>query len=484
MSLTFVRCSSRTWLALIIACLSILRPSTLRAATAGELLEKAIYTEETVGNLDEAIELYRQVVSAAAEARHAAAQAQFRLGLCFQKQGKLDEAAAAFQAVVDQFPQEAVWVAEAKKHLPRRPALAPFPWQSGERLYLNMKLATGLEVGTMIYMVDAVSHQGREVWQCSTRGLATVNGVNTVSQVWCDKESFAPLESFWRHSLLGEATAMYGADQAEITVRGKQDPLTVPLDTTVWDNEQATELFRLLPQQVGYKTDLTVLSSLGGSTVKLALHVADKQTIEVPAGKFECIKLVLDIGQTFWISTDEHRYLVRFEAGGVVAELARIEHQTRDAPLEVSGAGLKLTLPSGWLAYAPVSTPDDAVRKILLLDPQAVAITEVTVGRRSRLKEEQQASPQAWTESYVKDAKERIRDFAVREPGIFATTVAGQEAAVLIADHQTGGKPLTVYGAALFSNESAVNLRMSAAAEHFDTLRGAVESILSSMKVE
>ena len=56
-----------------------------------------------------------------------------------------------------------------------------------------MKLTTGLEIGTMIYMIDAVEQNGRELWQCSTRGLVTVNGANSFSRVLCDKESFAPV---------------------------------------------------------------------------------------------------------------------------------------------------------------------------------------------------------------------------------------------------------------------------------------------------
>ena len=49
------------------------------------LLEKAIYAEETKGDLNEAIRIYQQIVNnPKADPKHDA-QAQFRLGKCFLK---------------------------------------------------------------------------------------------------------------------------------------------------------------------------------------------------------------------------------------------------------------------------------------------------------------------------------------------------------------------------------------------------------------
>ena len=45
--------------------------------------------------------------------------------------------------------------------------------------------------------------------------------------------------------------------------------------------------------------------------------------MEVPAGKFKCLKVLLPmpISQTFWFSDDEHRYPVKMDANGVVMPL-------------------------------------------------------------------------------------------------------------------------------------------------------------------
>jgi len=71
------------------------------AATVSELLEKAIYTEETVGDLDKAIQTYEKVVVEGKDAQNVAAQAQFRIGTCYAKLGKTEESAKAFKAFID-----------------------------------------------------------------------------------------------------------------------------------------------------------------------------------------------------------------------------------------------------------------------------------------------------------------------------------------------------------------------------------------------
>jgi tetratricopeptide (TPR) repeat protein len=102
------------------------------AATPSELLQKAIYTEETVGNLDEAIKLYEQVIAEGRAAKNAAAQAQYRLGLAYLKKDKRAEATAAFQALIKDFPGEKDLIAKAQKHLPSKLELLPAPWTDGE----------------------------------------------------------------------------------------------------------------------------------------------------------------------------------------------------------------------------------------------------------------------------------------------------------------------------------------------------------------
>src|ERR1017187_5579036 len=84
--------------------------SVLTAATAAEsfsvLLQKGIFAEETERNLDAAIKIYRQITTEAATNRSVVAQAQYRLGVCYQRKGNKEEAVAALKRLLTAFPNE------------------------------------------------------------------------------------------------------------------------------------------------------------------------------------------------------------------------------------------------------------------------------------------------------------------------------------------------------------------------------------------
>src|ERR1017187_6275914 len=90
----------------------------IRAQTApaspSELLEKGIYAQDTKGDLDSAIAIYQQLVAEHDINRSLAAQAQFRLGQCYQKQNRTADATAAFQKLVHDYPSETNLVAQAR----------------------------------------------------------------------------------------------------------------------------------------------------------------------------------------------------------------------------------------------------------------------------------------------------------------------------------------------------------------------------------
>src|SRR5664280_920825 len=62
------------------------------AASPSELLEQGIYSEETKGDVDAALKLYQQVVIEAKAGQAVAAQAQYRVGVCYYKKKNYAEA--------------------------------------------------------------------------------------------------------------------------------------------------------------------------------------------------------------------------------------------------------------------------------------------------------------------------------------------------------------------------------------------------------
>ena len=80
---------------------------------AGEdLFQKALRLERNEGNLKEAIVLYQKVVTEAKD-QSLAANAQLRIGYCYEKMGLMD-AQKAFQKVIDNYPGQEKAVKEAE----------------------------------------------------------------------------------------------------------------------------------------------------------------------------------------------------------------------------------------------------------------------------------------------------------------------------------------------------------------------------------
>jgi hypothetical protein len=473
---------------LLLAAVMLLAAMTApaRAVSPSELLEKAIYTEETVGNLDEAMKLYEEVISLAQTGQEVAAQAQYRLGMCHLKQGDDAAAKSAFETLIKEFPNAKDLIAKAQRHLPGALELLPAPWTDGERLQFHIKLPTGVEIGTKIYMIEAATHNGQDVTRCSTRDVITANDQTNYSEVLCEPESFKPLESVWRHSVLGETRGVYGDESVDVNVVGKDKQFTIDFTPPAFDNEQAAELFRRLPLAVGYKTAITIVTTLGGQKFDLPLSVPEIESITVPAGTFECFKLELGVvNQTFWISTDKHRYLVRFAAGGISADLVKIAQAAPGEMETVRGEDFSLTLPAGWLSYAPSSrSSDETTTRVHLLDPRADGRSEMVLRPKSMLDEAERASSKAWTEDFVSDLKKRYADLEVREPGLVETKVGGLPATLIVADYTKDGKQVSMVGVAVIGEKSAANLHLTTDAAKLDHLRPEFEAIVDSFQLK
>jgi tetratricopeptide (TPR) repeat protein len=93
------------------------------AQSAAELLQKGIYNQDTVGNLDAAIQMYRQVVNTSND-RALAAEAQYFLAQALLRKGDLSQAAQEFQKLATNFAdfRELVMKASGRVHSFQPPA--------------------------------------------------------------------------------------------------------------------------------------------------------------------------------------------------------------------------------------------------------------------------------------------------------------------------------------------------------------------------
>ena len=158
---------------LLLAITSLLTAAQVAAAASpSELLEQGIYSEETKGDVDAALKLYQQVVTEAKAGQAVAAQAQYRLGVCYYKKKNYGEANAAFEKLLRDYPDQKDLIALANKYLAGAMPLMPAPWVDGEEMQLDIKFPTGFKIGTCCYRVNAGESNGRKIWRLRSRLFA------------------------------------------------------------------------------------------------------------------------------------------------------------------------------------------------------------------------------------------------------------------------------------------------------------------------
>ena len=471
--------------AILLAAIVAFQPCLTHAAPVptSELLEKGIYTEETKGDVEGAIAIYQQLVAEAKAGQSLAAQAQFRLGQCFLKKNRAAEATAAFEKLIADFPDEKELVAKAREHLPADILLGPVPWVDGERQQLTLTLDSGLVIGTMEMRADLVESGGGKAWRVGRR---MHGGGEMLSSVDVEPETFKPLTSYWKHTLLGEASAVFKTGEVEIT-RAAKDPLTVRPDKSVYDNEEFMHMMRRLPLQVGYKTTIPTITTLGGGTViPVGLEVTAKETIKVPAGKFDCVKVPLSISQTFWISDDAHRYLVKFEGGGATGSLASISQRKPGAavPFRDDTLGVSLTAPADWVFFRPQSRGGKR-ETIALVDPIGdLDMGYVALVRTDSLSATERQSSRAWAETDFKEnLTKELKEAKIRPDSWKNHTLAGRPGVSYIADYIDGDKPRVGFSLRVLGPKTSEVFNMTCAPEKFDALKAALDGIIASYRM-
>ncbi|EMI58279.1 putative secreted protein [Rhodopirellula sallentina SM41] len=469
--------------ALMVCIVSVLAIPMASAESPSELLEKGIYTEETVGDLAEAIRVYKQVVTEGKESRTAAAHAQYRIGLCYEKQGETKKATDAFQAVVDEYPTEKELVAQAKSHLPSELQLLPAPWGEGDELIFEMKLQTGLGVGMQVFRIAKSKLDERDVWECQNWQIVTINGQRGKSRVFADANTFAPIQSTWKHTMLGKASAEYRDGEVRIQLANKNEPVVLKSDGSWFDNEQAAEVFRRMPLEENYQTKIRVISSLGAAEIPIGLEVTKLESITVPAGTFECFQLKLEIGQTFWISNDEHRYIVRFEAGGVTADLTEIRNSQESIQTTVERERFSVKLPANWYAYTPNSPDQNDDPSTQIIDPNASMDARIEGGPLKKL-QAKHGTVRQWLEASLAEYEKRISTFKIGGEGIQTVRVGDREGVSAVFEYVENNKAKKARRVAVFGDESAVNLRFTADADIFETLQPSCEQILANLNLK
>ncbi|HEY3864177.1 MAG TPA: tetratricopeptide repeat protein [Verrucomicrobiae bacterium] len=470
-----------TRLLLALSTTVLLAAAAARAASPSDTLEQGIYSEETRGDIDAAMQLYQKVITQAKADQASAAQAQYHLGVCYYKKKDYNAATAAFDALIKDYPDQTNITALASKYLNGARALQPAPWSDGEVMSMDIKLEGGLKIGSAKYTVNAGETNGEKIWRFSTHIDAAGN--QSVSSVEADAATFAPLHSRWKHTLLGEVDSVYFPGRVNLKKTGSDAVTKLDCQGSVIDNEETVEWMRCLPLADGFSTSAQLMASLGSHIIPVKFTVSGPEQVQVPAGSFDCYKIDLSIHQTFWVSADPKHYAVKFEAGGAVGELNNVTVQTpgQGAAYHDSAFGFSISAPAGW-SFDKKDLDKKDRSAVAILDPQGVAASVLSVVAMSSIKDGETNSIRKAMENGLEEQAREFKNFQVRADGWQDLTLAGSPAVSSVSDYTAGTDTNVVYHVWSFAGANSVRFSVFMRAADFDSFRPKIDAVIATYK--
>lgn len=454
------------------------------AQSGSELLEKGVYLEETAGQLDQAIEIYRRIVRDATASRAHVAEALFRLGACHLQQEDAVAAAAAFERILADYSEQEPFATWAREQMPDTLNLLAAPWDDGEVLRLTLKLTSGVPSGAMLLTADTVERGGEELWRFRRWHKGFSSAIEqSMSRVLARGDDMTPVESVLRNAAAGRIEAEYGDGVARIETIGTGTRRELPLGGATFDRSEVWHLLRRLPLAVGFKKTIQVFSpEAGDAAEKLDVEVTGKETVTVPAGEQECYRLELRVDgnpQVFWYSSAASRTLVKFEAAGLVGELAEayVQKPEENSVYRDIELGYSVSLPPDWL----FQTHDFGGRRVLfLLDPEAE--TEAWMRAWRAQGEGENCFYQAAASGTAEEARMTLQDYSFRDDAWAEGELSGWPTVRLVGDYRDMDRRKVQYWTFIDNGDYCVDFTLQVGADRFEALRPEFDSIIASYK--
>jgi hypothetical protein len=476
--------------------------SVFPAQDPSVLLEKAIYTEETLGNLGDAIGIYQQVLSKAEATRVTLATAQFRLGICYQKIGHTADAQAAFSKLSKLYPEQQSLISKIPGSSSKGLGAHRAPWMDGEELQFVDE--EGNPITT--YRTESAQINGKASWSFQTLTLKKGFGFSKVSM---DASSLMPLRSVKLNHFYSATGA--GINLTDITtidhtpgvvevLNGKIDNGTtsgskklLAFDQEAFDPDQLDMILRTLPLREGFQTVIPVINQswlMGTSdnpppvnSMKISVPVRDK--IAVPAGSFECFKVVKSWSSgsaiVYWISTDDHAYIVKIEAGqNGNRELKSIKKKEKNQPVTFEDREFKISAPSQWFIRRYATQP-----KISIIEPDADVDGALTVSSDQTTTLEDAVNKEI---ELNQKSKFKFKSYDVRPESRASIIISGLPAISYIADIKGRNPPelgqLAEYAFYFAKSNKIYKLYFQTSPNKLDGIKNSIDSIASSLIVK
>ncbi|MDQ8185315.1 hypothetical protein QEH53_06970 [Pelagicoccus sp. SDUM812002] len=338
-----------------------------------DALERAIYLHEGEARLPEAEQAFRGILEESSLIDSIAAEASYRLAVVYIEQGKQALAMSLLSDLVKKYPDEELWVTEATALLPQEFVPEITPWEDGERLYYDWVLPTGNVVGHSFATIYSYDWEGRQLWRKETRYL--LNG-NRATAVEFDKDTFNTAYGWMYFDEMGNCRAWYGEDGLSVKVEYSKSGASreFEFNERAYDNEQAAELMRQMPIELGYRMTKKIFVSFSGMPIDISFEIVKIEEVDTAIGRIECYEVEIDMHvqkQTVVITTDERRIPVLYRAGGVEGRLTKVETVDLDgfSTYENEEHGFEVEYPASWSAIRQENRSDASDQIVWLAEP-------------------------------------------------------------------------------------------------------------------
>ncbi len=345
--------------------------SSAAAQPASDLLQSGIYSQETLGDLNAAIKIYRQILNSGAGMRLYAAQAQYRLGTCLLRKGDTVGAKEAFQAVIREYPDQTALVARARESLPPGNELLRAPWSSTEVAEYRWSIP-GVQDGWSMCRVGSPTDQSS-----SLRIQMSVYAPRLfVTQVDVDRNTMRPMQASFRAPAEGIVRFDYPVGL---------DPTRA--GSARYEYGELLYLLRRMPLATGWSATIPLITAQQ-TPLSLKAAVTGYEEVTVPAGTFKCFRVhltgdephrsvvgtdwaIAGAGEVLWYGATGARPLVKIASGQFRGELAslRTAEQIGTTSYRDPQVGYSFTVPAGWV-FHPRGSFNPPGTSVDLLDPE------------------------------------------------------------------------------------------------------------------
>ncbi len=469
--------------------------SSAFCADVSTLLEKGIYAEETKGDLDEAMKIYQKIINENAGNSVKIAEAYYRLGTCYLKTGDEAKAIEMFKNILTGFRDHKKITSDARAQLVKLNALdeeyqikkplelGPVPWENGETCWYNVSTLVLENLGKMIVSIKDVTINGNDLWRIETYVIIPGERQSQFCRVDVLKKDFKPFEGFSK-GVLGNKVK-YEKDHIQIFIDslGTKDTKEIPINNFVYDSNQVDLLLRRLPLNEGYSTSLSTFNIATGNIIKVEVRVTGIETVKVPAGTFECycVELVMDskMKVNFWISTDEKRYVAKYDLGAQGSvELEKIEQVSDDKPemFKDGESGISMSAPDGWYIFkSSITGPLKMLLQIVLPELKAGSTFSI-VQHFGQLPDSQNIL------NNIETMKQAFKNFTLRPESWTYGEIDGLPSSTFIADYDKKDNKMVLYRTYILDKKELCLFELQIEKNNFDKVKIDFDSLVHGFK--